>query len=78
LKPLEECNCGLFFLEFEYDWLFDRTYFLEVRGGFVVCFVDFEIVACFPLSSDVDIDKEDDNKNEKCEKCIVHWIIIWW
>jgi hypothetical protein len=62
----EEFESSGVFLELEYDGLFHGTYFLELRGGFVVGFIDFKIVAGFPLGIDVDIDKKNENENEKC------------
>lgn len=57
LEPLEEFDRGGILLEFENYGLFDCAYFLELSRRFVVGFVDFKIVAGFPLGSDVNIEK---------------------
>jgi hypothetical protein len=54
--------CGHFREVLEYDGLFDGTDLLQMRWGFKVGFVDFEIVAGFPLSRDVDIEKKYDDE----------------
>lgn len=72
----KEINRVCVLLEFENYGLFYGTYFLELRGRFVVGLIDFKIVAGFPLGIDVDIDKKNEDENEKCEECTVHFLYI--